>query len=70
MNRETRKRVPTTLYVIVCNDNVQQSLFGGLPAPLIERTLKAAKASRRHENERCCDGGHRIIGLSTWELKS
>ena len=27
------------------------------------------KATRRHENERCCDGGHRIIGLSTWELK-
>ena len=69
MKREFRKRVPETFYAIVCNDDVDQSLFGGLPAPRLERTLRGAKAARKHENERCCDGGHRIIGLSTWELK-
>ena len=69
MNCKARKRVPPTLYAVVCNEDVDQSLFGGLPAPRLERTLKAAKATHKHENERCCDGGHRIVGLSTWELK-
>ena len=69
MHREARKRVPATFYVVVCNNDVDQSLFGGLPAARLERSLRSAKATRKLENERCCDGGHRIVGLSTWELK-
>lgn len=46
-----RKRVPSNVYIIVCNDGVDRSFFGGLPVPRLEKTLREARHLRRLRRE-------------------
>lgn len=62
-----RKHIPKHFYTIVCNDDVDNNLFGGYP--VLERTLKSARAERAMLNVDCCDGGHQILKLTTEVVK-
>lgn len=64
-----RKHIPKRFYAVMCNDDVDNSLFGGLPAPMLALTLTESRRNRKLLNERCCDGGHTILKLTTEVVK-
>lgn len=59
---DKRRRIPRTLYAVVCVENVDNSLFDYAAA--ITRTLKQARTERCYLNRECCDGGHHILKLT------
>lgn len=52
---------PKRLYLVVCSDDVVESIMRGLPSPEVHLTLDEARHAKADCNRNCCDAKHRIV---------